>query len=88
MRCSKLYSVRTTELNARDQVGVLRGCAKHIARGTAWWKHVEEKMPAQRLAEFVAILYPTLIQTPLAELRISKLQGRAAFSLRDDCGSK
>jgi hypothetical protein len=71
MRCSKLYLVRTTELNARDQVGVLRGSAKHMVRGTAWWKHVEEKMPAQRLAEFVAILF----KRPLAELSISKLQG-------------
>jgi hypothetical protein len=70
MRCSKLYLVRTTELNARDQVDVLRGCAKYMARGTAWWKHVEEKMPAQRLAEFVAIVFRTPIQRPLAELRI------------------
>jgi hypothetical protein len=32
-------------------------------------------MPAQRLAEFVAILFRTPIHRPLAELRISKLQG-------------
>jgi hypothetical protein len=75
MRCSKLYLVRTTELNARDQIGVLRGCAEHMARETAWWKHGAEKLPAQRLAEFVAILFRTPIQRPLAELRISKWQG-------------